>query len=86
MSYYKVIKGKKYDRELLEAADEAIAGVNDNRISIADAKKLYEKVIDGNSYTDIEKSTVKYIRDNYKWTPKADEWFRAEIRRWATRK
>ncbi len=86
MSYYKVIDGKKYDKELLEAADKAVAGKNDGRISEADAKDLYEKVVDGNAYTDIEKATVKYIRDNYKWTEKADEWFRGEIRRWATTK
>ena len=86
MSYYKVIDGKKYDKELLEAAEEAIKGKNDGRISEADAKILYEKVKDGNSYTDIEKATVKYIRENFKWTEKADKWFRDEIRAWATTK
>ena len=86
MSYYKVIDGKKYDKELLEAAEEAVKGQNDGRISTEDAKKLYEKVKDGDSYTDIEKATVKYIRENFKWTDKADKWFRDEIRTWATTK
>lgn len=86
MSYYKVIDGKKYDKELLEAADSAIAGKGDGRISMGDAKDLYSKVIDGDSYTDIEKATVKYIRENYKWTEEADGWFRTEIRRWAANK
>jgi len=86
MSYYKVIDGEKYDKELLEAAEEAVAGRGDGRISMEDAKKLYEKVKDGDSYTDIEKATVKYIRDNFKWTDDADEWFRAEIRKWASTK
>ena len=37
---------------------------------------------DGNSYTDVEKDTVKYIRENYKWTDEADTWFRNEINKW----
>jgi len=86
MSYYKVIDGVKFDKELLEAADKAVEGKQDGRISVEDAKDLYEKVVDGNAYTDIEKATVKYIRENYKWTKKADEWFRGEIRRWASTK
>ncbi|MBP5365769.1 MAG: hypothetical protein J6Y82_07575 [Bacteroidales bacterium] len=86
MAYYKVIDGKKYDAELIEAADKAVAGKGDGRISIADAKLLYEKVADGNSYTDIEKDTMAYIRQNYKWTEEADSWFRTEIRKWAATK
>ena len=83
MSYYKVIDGEKYDKELLEAAEAAVAGAGDGRISQDDAEKLLAKVKDGDSYTDIEKATVKYIRDNFKWTDAADEWFRTEIRKWA---
>ena len=29
---------------------------------------------------------MAYIRDNYKWTEEADEWFRTEIRKWAASK
>ena len=47
MSYYKEIDGKKYDRELLEAADKAIGGSGDGRISLDDAKNLLSKVKDG---------------------------------------
>ncbi len=86
MSYYKVIDGVKYDKELLEAADEAVAGAGDGRISMNDAKMLLEKVKDGDSYTDIEKATMKYVRENYKWTEEANEWFRTEIRKWAATK
>ena len=81
MSYYKVIDGEKYDKSLLDAADEAVAGRGDGRISLDDAKKLLEEVKDGNSYTDIEKATMAYVRDNYKWTDEADKWFRTEIRK-----
>ena len=82
-SYYKVIDGKKYDRALLEAAEAAVAGTGDGRISRGDAEKLLEQVKDGDKYTDVEKATVRYIRDNFKWTDKADDWFRAQVRSWA---
>lgn len=86
MSYYKEIDGIKYDKELLEAADKAIAGRGDGRISLDDAQDLLAKVKDGNSYTDVEKATMAYVRDNYKWTEEADKWFRTEIRKWAADK
>ncbi len=86
MSYYKEIDGKKYDRELIEAADKAISGDGDGRISLDDAKDILGKVKDGNKYTDIEKDTMEYIRDTYKWTEASDKWFRTEIRKWAATK
>lgn len=86
MAYYKTIDGKKYDGELLELAEKLTAGAGDGRLSVADAGQLLEAVKDGDSYTDIEKDTVAYIRDNYKWTEAADEWFRTEIRKWAATK
>ncbi len=81
--YYKRIKGKNYDRELIELADDAVAGKGDGRISLRDAKGLLAGVKDADSYTDIEKRTMKYIRDKYKFTKEADKWFRTEIRKWA---
>lgn len=86
MGYYKTIDGNKYDGELLELAAKLTEGANDGRISKADAGQLLDGVKDGDSYTDIEKATVAYIRDNYKWTDAADEWFRTEIRKWAASK
>lgn len=86
MSYYKTIDGNKYDGELIELADKLTSGAGDGRLSVADAEQLLEAVKDGNSYTDIEKATVAYVRTNYKWTIAADEWFRTEIRKWAATK
>lgn len=86
MAYYKTIDGKKYDGELLELAEKLTAGAGDGRLSVADAGQLLEAVKDGDSYTDTEKDTVAYIRDNYKWTEAADDWFRTEIRKWAATK
>ena len=81
-SYYKVIDGQKYDKQMLQIADESVAGRGDGRISLADAQNLLKAVKDGNAYTDIEKGTMRYIRDNYKFTPEADAWFRKEINLW----
>ncbi len=85
-SYYKKINGKSYDRGLLDLADGSIKGKGDGRISINDAKKLFKKIKDSNEYTDIEKRTVQYIRDNYQFTKEADSYFRAEVRKWASGK
>lgn len=86
MSYYKTIDGVKYDGEIIELADKLTQGGGDGRISKDDAAKLLRAVKDGDSYTDIEKDTMAYVRDNYKWTEAADEWFRGEIRAWAATK
>jgi len=86
MAYYVTIDGKKMDKELIDAADAAVKGRGDGRISMEDAKILLEKVKDGNSYTDVEKDTMEYIRENFKWTDEADDWFRTEIRKWAATK
>jgi hypothetical protein len=86
MSYYRIIDGKKYDKELLDLAEKLVRGQGDGQISVADAQKILEKVKDGNVYTEIEKETVAYIRDHFKWTDAADIWFRKEIRIWAGQK
>jgi hypothetical protein len=85
-SYHKTIKGKKYDGELLKIAESSVSGVGDGRISLGDAKKILNAVKDSNTYSEIEKQTMSYIRDHYKFTPEADKWFRTEIRKWASSK
>jgi hypothetical protein len=86
MSYYRIINGKKYDKELLDLTEKLVKGAGDGQISVADAHQILEKVKDGNAYTDIEKETVSFIRDHFKWTDAADIWFRKEIRIWASKK
>ena len=85
-SYYVEMDGVKCDRKLIELADGAVAGAGDGRISVDDAKALFAQVEDADSYTDVEKTTMKYIRENYKFTPEADAWFRTEVRKWAATK
>jgi len=82
-TYYKKIKGKNYDKKLIDSADSSVKGRGDGRISLNDAKKILRTVKDASDYSDIEKSTMKYIRDHYAFTPEADRWFRGEIRKWA---
>jgi len=85
-TYYLVIRGKKYDRRMVELADGLTQGRGDGRISINDAKNLLRVVKDANNYSDIEKQTMEYIRKNYKFTKEGDEFFRTEIRKWAASK
>lgn len=69
------------DEKLLTLAKEAVktSGV----ISLAEAKTLLSAVKDGGKYTEKEKVTMAHVREHFKWTPEADEWFRAEVRKWA---
>ena len=84
-SYYRTIEGKKYKDKPLQMAEEAIAGQGDGRISKADAEQIFATISDGHQYTDVEKNTMKYLRDNFRWTPEADELFRHEVRVWAAK-
>lgn len=85
-SYYTVIRGKKYDRRMLELAEGLTSGRGDGRISINDAKNLLRVVKDSNNYSVTEKQTMEYIRKHFKFTKEGDEFFRAEIRKWAAGK
>jgi hypothetical protein len=72
------------DGYLLSMADKAVQGAGDRRISKKDGEEIMKVVKDGGSYTEAEKATIEYIRDNYKWTEAADEWFRSQISAWAS--
>ena len=70
-SYYKQIKGIKYDKGLLEVAEKLTTGKGDGRISKTDAVKLWEDAKDGPGVTDCERRTIQYIHDNFKCTDAA---------------
>ena len=74
MTYYKIIDGEKYDKGLLDLADELSQGRGDGRISTADLKQVTEAAYDGASLTDIERSTLRYIVKNYQVTEAAKDW------------
>lgn len=95
-SYYLTIKGKQYDRALYDQALQAVQGQGDGRISKPDAEKLLSKVLDAapgqeDDYTQVEKDTVKLLRQEFNWTPQADQHFRsavasvAALKGWQTR-
>jgi len=85
ISYYKQIDGKRYKASTLVKADESVEGRGDGRISKADAIEIFATISDGHLYTQVEKDTMHYIRENYNWTPEADELFRTKVRSWAAK-
>jgi hypothetical protein len=85
-SDYKIIKGKKYDKGMLDQADAAVAGAHDNVISMEEASKILKEALDGHVYTATEKATMKYIRDNYKFTDAADKLVRQKVASFAAKK
>ena len=78
-SYYKTIHGVRYDRALLEAVDERILSQGEGRISKKDAEKIVKLTKDGGHTTETELNTLKYISENYNFTPKAAEWFSGKL-------
>jgi len=67
-SYYKVIDGEKYDRELLETVEKFAA---DGQVGYPEAKKIWEDAQDGKVVTDTEKATLEYAMKTHKFTDKA---------------
>jgi hypothetical protein len=90
MSYYRTINGIKMDGHLLDKANAAVArsseGASEGRITRKDAESIIIAVTYGFGYADVEEDTLKYIRDNYKWSDGADDWFRSQISNWLRRK
>ena len=72
-SYYKKIQGVRYDRALLEFAEERIKGQGDGRISDQDINEIIDLSKDGNKVTLTELRTIKYIRDHFRVTEKAQK-------------
>ena len=84
--YYVEMDGMKCVRRLIELAGGAVAGIGDGRILIEDAKALFAVVVDAKVYTDVEKETMKCIRESYKFAADEDVWCRTEVRKWAATK
>lgn len=74
MTYYKTINGKRYDRALLEKAEELTKGKGDGRISIDDARLLMEATKDDGLITTTEVRTLRHILDHFLLTDKAHKW------------
>jgi len=78
-NYYKTIQGVRYDRALLEVAEDRINGQRDGRISKKDAEEIVESSKDGGRITETELRTLKYISENYHFTSKASAWFAGKL-------
>jgi len=78
-NYYKIIQGVRYDRALLEVAEDRINGQRDGRISKKDAEEIVESSKDGGRITETELRTLKYISENYHFTSKASAWFAGKL-------
>lgn len=81
MTYYKTINGKRYDRQLLEQAGTLVQGRGDGRISLDDAKTLFQATEADGMITTTEIRTLRYILDHYSLTAPAHEWLWEALRR-----
>ena len=70
-TYYKQIAGVKYDKILLDLADQLMQGPGDGRISKQDAAELWQDAQDGQGVTEVERKTIQYIADNFNCTDAA---------------
>ncbi|MEM0996321.1 MAG: hypothetical protein AAGN35_04540 [Bacteroidota bacterium] len=79
MADYKTIDGVKYDKSLIEAAEKAIEGVGDGRISFDDAKTIWADAMEDGKITRVEDRTLKYILENYNVTDKAKAYIEDKV-------
>ncbi len=86
MEKHIIIDGNTYDVALIEAAEKAVANNIYGKISLEDAEILLDMIKNGETYSDIEKATMAYIRENFRWVNQADVWLRTEVRKWAAKK
>jgi len=86
MSYFKTVNGKKLQASLIDQATLCVLGVGDGRISLEDAASLLSMIKDDDIYTDVERDTVEYLFENFKWTPAASEWFKNQLSTWQSQK
>ena len=63
--------------------NEAVARTEkkgDGRLGEEDARALFSIVAGDNNYSDLEKHTLKHIRNHFRWTEKGNNTFRSLIR------
>lgn len=76
-SYYQVVDGVKYDRELLEQAQLFAA---DGQVSWAEAKQLFLDASDGKGLTGTEKDTLEHAMKTLKFTDKARSYLEGQLK------
>jgi len=76
-SYYKTIKGVRYDKQLLEQAEKA---AKDSPVSEAEAKALWTSAQDGNVVTKTEQRTLRYAMKEMKFAEAASAYLEKELK------
>lgn len=82
MGYYKVIDGRTVDGDLYALAELANHADQGGWISLETARKLFDLVIEGGVYSEVERVTINYILDHMRWQPEARQWFMHELGTW----
>lgn len=75
-SFYKMIKGTRYDRSCLDLADHLL---KDGKLDLGDAKQLWEDVSDGGRVTVVEQRTISYLMTQNTLTDGAKAFFEEKI-------
>ena len=70
------------DLELLCAAEGAIAGYGDGRISRGDIQDIIAIVHGTGWFSPVEKATLEHIYDNYRFTKLAGQIYHKELEAW----
>ncbi|PSJ44382.1 hypothetical protein C7H85_13740 [Zobellella endophytica] len=76
---YVTIGGEKYEKELIELATAHTTGRGEGKISKEEAADLLKSAQDGQGVTDIERSTLHYIRQHFEFTDAAASYFDGEL-------
>lgn len=74
MTYYKIIDGIRYDRGLLDAADQFTRGRGEWRLSLEEIQQIFRIAEDGQVFTETEWRTLRYIAQEYPLTDPARTW------------
>jgi len=73
---------KPLDLELLCAAEGAVAGHGDGRVSRGDLQEIMAIIRGTGWFSPVEKATLDLIHRNYRFTSAAEQLYRTEIGDW----
>ena len=79
MSYYKVIEGVKYDRKILETADDLIVNHSSPFITLPVVQQIWPLANDDQGITPSEKRSLYYLLSAYQWEQDAEQWLRTQL-------
>lgn len=79
MGYYQFMDGKKYDRNLLDAASALLEGKSVGKFTIRDAERIYGAFLSDKKLTATERRTLHYLIHNQPWNAHAKKWLVNEL-------